>query len=226
MATFVESQDAALHDDFDPTKYRTWAKRFLNEAIGIIHRNTSLARGDYALTAALSAGTASASLGSTEHVVIQAVSRADTGEELVFLPRVEFEQLENQYGSTTGPPLYYTLAWSELNGAHRLEFLPVPDRAYSLDILGRYSPAHMTLDGSTVPLPVDYQWLPVRYARAKLFALEDDEQMAAFWMQEWLQGLGALRADVNRRHDGPRVIGSMWEGIGSGPRFHHPDGLW
>jgi hypothetical protein len=228
MATFVESQDAALHDDFDPTKYRTWAKRFLNEAVGLVYRNTSLARGDITVTVTYTAGDNSEAL-AQEGVLPSSVTHASDGEELDFLDRDDFEQLNNELGSSRrGRPVYYTIRGSgtATTNSVNLDVLPIPDTSYSLDVVARFSPAQMTADGDTVPLPPDYQWYPVRYARSKLFALEDDEQMAAFWMQEWLQGLGAIRTDLQRRRVGERTIPGMWEGVGSGPHFHHPDGLF
>jgi hypothetical protein len=227
MTTFLEAQDASLHDDFDATKYRTWAKRFINEAIGLIYRSTSLARGDVTLTATIGIGDAIEDL-ATEGVVIQGIFRTDTGEEIFYLDRDEFEQLANELGSRPGPPVYYTITGTGTATVNtmRIQFLPIADKTYTLDVVARFAPAQMSGDNDVVPLPPDYSYFPVRYARSKLFALEDDDQMSAFWMGEWLACLQAIRVDMQRRRTGVRQTPSMWANIDRGPRFHHPQGLF
>lgn len=227
MATFLESQDATLHDDFDATKYRTWSKRFLNEAVGLIYRNTTLARGDIEISTVINTGLNGnkADLGS-EGVVVRDVTRADTGDVIEYLGRAEYERIENRWGDAQGPPLYYTITGTPGANTTRLEFLPLPDQTYTFDVIARYSPAQMSSDSDVVPLPPDYQWYPVRFARSKLFALEDDEQMSAFWMNEWLQGLGAIRMDLQRRRTGGRQIPGMWANASPSLEFHHPEGYW
>ena len=227
MATFLESQDAALHDDFDAAKYRTWAKRFLNEAVGLIYRNTTLARGDVTLTATIGPGDAIEDLAS-EGIVILGISRQDNGDTVDYLERAEFEQLKNELGSRQGPPAYYTITGTGTATVNtmRVEFLPVADRSYTLDVVARFAPAQMTADADTVPLPPDYQWFPVRYARKMLFALEDDDQMERFWNNLWGEAIVAIRVDMQRRIVGVRQTPSMWASIDRGPRFHHPQGLF
>lgn len=227
MATFLEAQDAALHDDFAEAKYRTQAKRFLNEAVGLIYRNTSLARGDVTIPATIGPGDAIEDL-SQEGVVIQSITRSDTGGPVNYLPRVEFEQLANELGSRTGPPVYYTIKGSgtATDNSIRVEFLPIADQSYTLDVVARFSPTQMSADGDIVPLPADYQWFPVRYARKMLFAMEDDGSMERFWNNLWLEAFAAIRQDLQRRHIGVRVVPGMWAGIDTGPRFHHPQGLF
>jgi hypothetical protein len=226
MTTFLEVQDAALHDDFDATKFRTWAKRFLNEAIGLIYRNTSLARGDVTITATVGPGDAIEDL-AQEGVLIQSITRADTGDGLIYLDREEFEQLSNELGSSnTGPPVYYSITGTgtATDTGTRIEFLPIADQTYTLDVVARFAPAQMSGDSDVVPLPPDYGYFPVRYARSKMFALEDDEQMSVFWMSEWLSCLQAIRQDLNRRRIGVRQTPSMWASLDTGPRFHSPHG--
>jgi hypothetical protein len=225
MTTFLEAQDAALHDDFDATKYRTWAKRFLNEAVGLIYRNTSLARGDVTTTATIGTGDAIEDL-SAEGVTIQSITRQDTGDEILYLDREEFEQLANELGSRTGPPAYYTITGTGTATVNtiRVQFLPIADRTYTLDVVARFAPAQMSADADVVPLPPDYSYFPVRYARSKLFALEDDDQMSAFWNNEWLGCVQAIRQDLQRRRIGVRQTPSMWANLDPGPRFHSPHG--
>ena len=226
MATFLESYTAALHDDFDATKYTTWAKRFLNEAIGLIYRNTTLARGDVTVTVTFAASDNAETI-SQEGVLVQEITHADNGEELTYLEREEFEQLNNELGSSRrGRPVYYTLrgTGTATTNTMSLEILPIPDKQYLLDVVARFSPAQMSADADVVPLPPDYQWFPVRYARSKLFALEDDPDMSAFWNSEWLGALQAIRQDMQRRVVGPRQTPSMWASADTGPRFHSPHG--
>lgn len=228
MATFLEAQDAALHDDFDATKYRTWAKRFLNEAVGLIYRNTSLARGDVTVTLTYAAGDNSEAL-SAEGVIVDSVQHADNGEELGWLDRDEFEQLANELGSSRrGRPVYYTVRGSgtATTNSVNLDVLPIPDQQYLLDVVARFSPAQMSADADVVPLPPDYQWFPVRYARKMLFALEDDDQMERFWNNLWGEGFAAIRQDMQRRVVRVRTTPSMWASMDTGPRFHHPQGLF
>jgi hypothetical protein len=228
MATFLEAQDAALHDDFNATKYRDWAKRFINEAIGLIYSQTTLARGDITLTATVGPGDAIEDF-AQEGVLIRSVTRADTGDELDYMERTDFEALANELGSSnTGPPAVYTVTstGSPTSNSTRIQILPIADGTYTLDVVARYSPTQMSGDSDVAPLPPTYQWFPVRYARSKLFALEDDDRMSAFWMGEWVLGLAAIKADLQRRYIGPRVTPSMWDSLDRGPRFHHPQGLF
>lgn len=226
MTTFLEAQDASLHDDFDPTKYREWSKRFINEAVGLVYTQTSLARGDVTLTATIGPGDAIEDF-TQDGVLVQRVTRADTGEEIAYLTQEDFEQLSNELGSSnTGPPVYYSITGTgdATSNATRIEFLPIADQAYTLEVVARFTPAQMSGDSDVVPLPPTYQWFPVRYARSKLFALEDDGNMSAFWLGEWLQGLNSIKTDLNRRRIGVRQTPSMWAGVDTGPRFHSPFG--
>lgn len=225
MATFLESQDAALHNDFDATTYRTWAKRFLNEAIGLIYRNTTLARGDVTVTLTFAAGDNSEVI-SQEGFLPQSVQHADNGEPLGWLDRDDFEQLANELGSShRGRPVYYTVRGTGTATANgTLDILPVPDQQYLLDVVARFAPAQMSVDADVVPLPPDYQWYPVRYARKMLFALEDDDQMERFWNNLWGEAFSAIRMDMQRRVVRVRTTPSMWAGMDPGPRFHSPHG--
>jgi hypothetical protein len=226
MTTFLEVQDAALHDDFDAGKYRVWAQRFLNEAVGLIYSNTSLARGDVTLTATVGPGDAIEDL-VQDGVLVQSITRSDTGDTIEYLDRPEFEQLANELGfSNTGPPAYYSITGTgdPIASGTRIEFLPLADQAYTLDVVARFTPIQMSADGDLVPLPPTYTFFPVRYARSKLFALEDDAQMSAFWMGEWLDGVQQVRRDLQRRRIGTRQVPSMWASVDTGPRFHSPHG--
>ena len=228
MTTFLEAQDAALFDDFDQTKYRVWAKRFLNEAIGLVYSSTSLARGDLTLIATVGPGDSIEDL-SQDGVLVKSVTRTDTGERIDYLERDEFEQLANELGSfNTGPPTYYSITSTgdPTSNSIRLEFLPLADQAYTLDVVARFNPTQMSGDSDVVPLPPTYQFFPVRYARSKLFALEDDAQMSTFWLGEWELGLQSIKMDLNRRRIGVRVVPGMWASVDPGPRFHHPQGLF
>jgi hypothetical protein len=77
-----------------------------------------------------------------------------------------------------------------------------------------------SFDVSTIPdaglmvafthIPEEYLRALVSFARARLFALEDDPDMAAFWRAEYDRDIGRMKADVQFRSRGRRQRRSIW----------------
>jgi hypothetical protein len=71
-------------------------------------------------------------------------------------------------------------------------------------------------------IPEDYLHGLVEYARHRMFRLEDDAEMSAFWKNEWQETLRKLKGDVQRRDVGrKRQVPGMWQNQ-PGPRFIAP----
>jgi hypothetical protein len=218
----------ALHDDFDRVKYGGRAAKFVADAVQLIFSTTSLARGDYVPTASVvNAGNPSFALGDSA-IRITSVFHTDTGEELVEVPLDDLAAAQAVPNPPRGRPVYYALTGAGLTAEGTTVLLsPLPDKTYTLQVRGRYAPAITDLEvGDTVPLPARYDRMPVSYARAKLFALEDDAEMSNFWMSTFTGEVQTLRADLQRRSERVRRVAGTWSDLGSAPRFRHPQGLF
>lgn len=208
--TFLELQDAALHDDFAPAKYREFAKRYLNEALHRIYRTTRIGDADETEAIALTAGTSTYELPARS---IRVDSLRDPATSQILTP-VSIDDLD-AYPASSGTPTMYALVGSDL------QVYPTPTATGSLELRYRLNPSDMVEDDDEPILHPDYRHLLVSYARSKLFLFEDDPQMASVWGAQWTVDLAELRADLQKRGRRIRQVGSA-AGPPVRPRFVRP----
>lgn len=219
MPTFGEVQDRALHDDFDPSKYRTVAAAAINEALGRIFRTTVIGKGDTNML--VSAATGSDTVALPGGILRVAGVWLEQGWELVYLEPEDFARYADAAQARRGTPTAYTVRGGSLALA------PTPDRALTLELVGRVSFTPLVNATEPIPLPEDYAWMPMRWARAELFALEDDQPMSDYWRGQFEARLVELRGDVaSRTRQGSRQVPGTWSGMETGASFRHPQGLF
>lgn len=200
--TFLELQDEALHDDFNKLKYRERVKGFLNDWLGELYRTTRLASADQEATVSFTAGNKSAPLPVTA-LRVQSLRHATTNPDLP-LGEVDQDRFDRLSDSTGTRPLLYVLR------AGNIDVWPTPAEGLDLQLRFRGDAADMVADGDKPAIPNDYRRILVYHARSELFALEDDPQMADFWMSKRDGKTKALREDLQRRSGRPRRQPSMW----------------
>jgi hypothetical protein len=228
VTTIAALATRALGTDFD-SGYQADAERHVRTAIGKIFRSTTLARGDYT-PAPISAnvGVLSVTLPETG-LRISTVSHLDTGVELDYAELAGISALQQITSPARGRPSSYAItdAGPTSEGTNLLLW-PIPDRTYQLLVTGRFSPAAADLESAdTAPLPVDYEELPVYWARYELYSVEGDSEMMRNWLDKWTTGVLELRGDLQKRRTGNRQVPGHWSTInGAGPTLHHPRGLF
>lgn len=198
--TFKQLQDRALHDDFSATKYRDLVKDFINDALHEIYRTTRLAESDEVDTVELEAGENTYALPTDSIRVDSLRDPLLTGGELRELHIATIDNL----AVTTGAPTHYSL------NKGNLVLWPTPAAVGSLELRYRLDATDLVDDDDYAGLQPSYRKLLVQYARAELFALEDDDKMEAFWRSKWEAGLKTLRADLQRHSRRVRRVPSMW----------------
>lgn len=229
MSTLAEIATKALHDDFAAAKYGAAARDAIRTAIGMIFRGTSLARGDY-VPAPLTLPSGALGITLTDAGLrIKTIFLVDTSAELTEA-RIEDIAADQQSASMSpGAPRFYAITGAGLavEGV-TIVVSPIPDRDYELQIVGSFSPDDAALndDGDTIPLPSAYTDLLVHYARSELFGLEGDQNMSDFHLTRFNGRLQQLRGDLQLRSSRVRRTAGTWSDMSSGPRFHHPQGLF
>lgn len=201
----------ALHDDFDATKYGTRARQAINDALSEVNRHVELPAAQRQTTIAVAAGTAAYTLPAD---VARLRSIAFERRLLDELTPAALDEIST---TARGTPTGYVVLGSDLT------LLPTPNVAGTLTLRYRQDLAAIAADGTDVGtiIPEDYAWILVAYARARLFSLEDDQEMSNFWQARWLEGLGKLRGDVQLRVDtGVRQVGDRRRP--TRPRFARP----
>lgn len=209
--TFLNLQDKALSDDFAAAKYRPLMKGWLNDALHRIYRSTRMASGDQKATITLTAGTDTYTLPATS-IRVDSLRRPITG---VTLSEAEVDTIDAM-PARSGVPAVYALVGTGLI------LRPVPAAAGTLELRYRFNPVDMTADTDEPALPSDYRHMLVSYARSKAFRLEDDPDMANFWLGEWTRDLAELKSDLQRRSRRVRQVPSMWSDDVGSPRFVRP----
>lgn len=212
--TFLEVQNEALGDDFDPTKYRAQVKQWINEAIGKVGRRVRLLSTlEDTATVTTVAGTDTYPIASN---VIRVLSLRDT--ELARpLADVGIDQVDGELPAGRGRPSEFAIYGGELT------LRPVPDGVYSLEQRYEREATTLVADGDTLPVADAYAHLPADYARSKLYAKEDDPDMAVFWMNQFNAELMEMRADVGRQDRGRvRQIPGTFARPSALPRFTEP----
>jgi hypothetical protein len=221
LSTIQNLIDRSLDVDFASSRSAD-AQRFIQQAIGKIYRQTSLARGDYATSIATAVGVPSTSTATLDRAVKVASIIDDLGNPLTPMDRFDVTQLQKTAGSTGRPSSFAIGGLGDGSEPVGVLWWPIPDRIYTFTLMGRFEPPIADLDVTDpVPLPFDYEDLPVYYARAELFDLEDDDAGTARWRNKWTAGLRELAGDLNVRVDLNRRVPGTWAGTSAGgPQFH------
>lgn len=183
--TFLELQNEALHDDFDQTKYRAAAKRFLNEAQRRVARRVRVPELEDTLQVDTVAGEATVEL---PYDVVRINSLRNTADRAP-LEAVPVDDVDLSPASTGSPSVYASVG-------RRLILGPTPGGAYPLEVRVQGRPVELVDDGDVPQLGDDYADLLVTYARARLFRLEDDFDAAREYMGEFERDLGIYAGDV------------------------------
>lgn len=210
--TFLELQDAALHDDFDATKYRARVKVLLNEALARVGRRVyGLQRRSTASVSAF-AGTSSYALPTD---FVRAISLRDPALHPGTLDEVDPEWIDDQ-STGRNTPLGYAI------DGQSLVLWPTPTTATTFTLRYWATPAALAADGDVPAIPADYVDLLVTYARGKLYRLEDDVAMHDALMGQFDAGVFEAKADLQltslRR---VRQIPGMWDRTAR-PAFRRP----
>lgn len=212
--TFLDLQDEALSDDFEPDKYRTLTRRFLNEAQRRIARRVRVPQLEQTQTFTTVAGDGTVDL---DENVIRINSLRNTTDRDP-LDDVGTDALDD-FPSASGKPSSYATSGQELT------LYPTPDAGYNLEVRYQSRPADLDDDGDVPQMGDDYADLLVTYARARLFRLEDDMELARLWMEDFETDLAKYATDV-QLHDRSRVrqVEGMFSGGNRGPSFVRPGG--
>jgi hypothetical protein len=213
--TFDELKTFALGDDFASTR-ETDAGRFINQALGRIHRALRLPTTDARAIVSTVAGTNVYSL-PADFVSLHDDEAILYGTDV--LEPVDISEFD-QTAIASGVPT--TFALSE----NLILLYPNPDAVYELTM--RYRSVQTLTDDTDVPvLPADQHPHLAWFARAKLYLLTDDSDMHGQIMATLPRELQAENLSLNQQRVPRRTqVPGTWSGLPSGPRFHHPDGLW
>jgi hypothetical protein len=212
--TYLDLQNEALGNDFDPATYRARAKQWLSEAVHRVARRARVRtwRASYAFP--IVAGSASYLLPS-DFVRLQTIRNTADAADLV---EVDVDDIDNMPASSGQPTMF---AQDGLN----VVFYPTPDRVYP--VTGRYERSGTfgqdTDTTDTVGFPDDYADLLVTYARSRLFRAEDDFEAAGVYMGEFEAQVLAMKGDLQLLTRGrPKQVPSMFERRPGPPRFSRP----
>lgn len=214
--TFLDLQNEALHDDFDPLKYRALVKTWINEALHKIARRSDMVElhGLYQLP--LVVGTASYAW-PADCVRIVSVFDATTPDRE---PLDEVSQLDvDMLDDTSAQP--WAFAVDEVVG-RAVVLYPTPDRStYRLYMRYLRNATDLSADTDTVTasMPDDYVDLLVTYARSRLYEREDDDSFATSLMAKFEAALGQMRSDVQAPSRRRKHTGGMFRSGGGTPAF-------
>jgi hypothetical protein len=227
VSTIAALATRALGTDFD-SGYQADAERYVRAAISKIFRSTTLARADY-VPAAITLGVGSTSTTLPETGIrVDRVWLADTGAELRPVEVADIRAAQSVATPARGRPVAFAVTGAGLTSEGvALTYAPIPDQAYQLMVSGHFSPGATDLESTDVaPLPVDYEELPVYWAKHELYSNETDSEAMNLWLGKWTTGILELRGDLQHRTTGNRQVPGHWSGGSGGPQFHHPKGLF
>jgi hypothetical protein len=213
--TFDELKAFALGDDFGAAR-ETDAGRFINQALGRLHRALRLPTADARAIVTTAAGT------NVYALPVDFVSLTDD-EAILFetdvLEPVDISDFD-QIPVASGQPRYFALS------ENLILLYPNPDAAYELTM--RYRATQTLTDPTDEPmLPEDQQMHLAWFARAKLYLLTDDPDMHGQILATLPRELQADNLSLNQqRVPRMRQVPGTWSRLPVGPRVHHPDGLW
>lgn len=212
--TFLELQNEALSDDFDPSKYRDLVKVWINEALRKVARRVKSLQHDATQSITTAAGIAAYTL-DNDVTRIRWVVDTELRLELDEVTLRDFDGLS----SASGRPTLFALS------SAGFVLWPTPDGVYDID--ARYWAAAIALVNdedtpASFGLTDDYVDLLPTYARARLFRAEDDFEAAATYMAEFEAGLTRAKSDLERPSSaGRRQVPGMFAGR-RGPSFQRP----
>jgi hypothetical protein len=211
--TFAQLYGQVLGDDFDSSKYLTDAKQAINDAIDDIARQASVPLLEGAWTVPIVAGTATYTLPADDVRLLSAFD-AELHQSL--------SESDQETLDVSSPASGRPTTFAQYGGS--VTFYPTPNRAYSVQVRYLRDPASITADGAdiTTVMPDSYAFAVVAFARARLFAREDDPQLSAFWRSEYERDLGRIKGDLGRRSRGRvrQVPGPYRQRLA--PRFLRP----
>lgn len=213
--TFLELQDLVLGNTFSAVKYREQSKKLLNDAVTEACRKLRVHRAQ-AVCAFSAAGVVTqptTPFFRIDEVWLAATGATGTGEQaMATYAASKLEPLPAASPAEMGGGEFY-VARRKLDPTTRypqLEIVVVdPGAAGSVVISGLQRPAVMDEDTDLTGLGADLDWAVVAYAKAKLFLLEDDPEMAGVWANEFQ---GALNTAAQTSHqDGPDITPGTYE---------------
>lgn len=201
--TFSDLKTESLGNDFDSALYSTRAGQFLNEALARVSRQVRFGSEETLQTVSTVSGTATYSL-AADNVRVRHVFNATTRNMLIPVEQHDIDDAD----VSSGTPLDYSLEGGVLT------LYPTPNGVFSLSVRYRSALGQFSADSdttATVGFPDAYADVLVSYARHKLYRVEDDPEMANYWLAEFQRQLVEMRADVQLpSEDGPRQVPSMW----------------
>lgn len=225
MSTVVNLTTRSLDTDFPSTRTAD-AGRFVREAIREVYRETNIARGDIDVTANVATNGNVITFPAAGNAPFINSILGDDGVELSQLGYDEIRSLQLANPAARGRPRVFAVSSTGVNAGEplTLTLYPTADRAYNFTVTGRIAPQSTDMDdGDTVPLPEDFERLPVYYARRELFALEDDVTLHDFWDKKYQTDLRRLKGYLATRSNRPRIVSGTWGRAGdAGPTFHRP----
>lgn len=215
--TYVELQDEALFNSFDAIKMRPRIKRWLNDAVNEVCRRTGLLRlhevAAYDSTGSVSLQTRFTELLSVHEADGPVTTLPDlvanqSRSKLAPLPYNSGAFSQSGYGSC----LYYAVQHepSSTGPAVRLRLYPHLASGF-VAVVGRGTPAPMSLDADTSGLGVEFDDLLVTFARSRSFRAEDDFEAARELMADFDRGIRYVSLARPGHRDGPQVTPGMWE---------------
>lgn len=224
--TFTAAGTRALSSDLDVGRLAE-ATRYVRQGVGMIFRETNLARGDMLEPVALNTGTNLASILGIEGGRVSCMLMGDDGTALDEVDRFQLEQLQLSAPTQRGRPQVYSLL--SLSADDETTFIgvwPLADRDYILFAGGRRTPGTGEMqDADPVPLPEVYEDIPGDWARHRLFSIgaDVDLELATFYKGLWDDGCKRIRGDLQRRSTRNRQVPGTWSNLSpAGPTFHRP----
>lgn len=210
--TFLDLQNDALHDDFDPNKYRARVKVLLNEALTRVCRRVYGLQRRATNNIDVLAGINSYTL---PNDFVRLVSLHDPALHPGALDEVDVEDIDDE-PTATGAPAVFAI------DAQNLVIWPTPANNSTLTLRYWATAPPLINDGDIPAIPNDYVDLLPTYTRAKLYRLEDDPQMHDALMAQFTSELTDAKADLQQTSlHRPRQVPSMWR-PGARPRFVRP----
>lgn len=211
--TYLQLQNSSLGDDFDAAKYRDEAKQAINDALDDIARQARVPQLEKVWTPTVVAGTATYAP-PTDMVRLLSIFDAGSHQQLVDVGQEAIDQSP----AASGRPSSFA------ETAGQVVLYPTPDKTYS--ITGRYLSDATNLVGdsdTSAAIPDSYAYAVICFARARLFAKEDDAEMSDFWLGRYERELGRIKGDLGRRDRSRvrRVPGRRGMAQGA-PRFQRP----